>query len=247
MNVNDGGIYLDNAATTPLLPEVWAAMEPVLRDTFGNPSSLHTPGREARRMLERARTTVAKCFRADESEISFTSGGSEADELGVRGLFEASAGSAVVTTTIEHAAMLRTVARLEAQGCRVSRVGVGLDGLAGVEDVLAAVDERTAVVSVMAVNNETGAIQPVEEVAARLAGRGIPVFTDAVQALLCLPIDVRASHVASFAVSGHKIHGPKGAGALFVRRGTPFVGSGGAQEFGRRPGTENVAAIVGLA
>jgi cysteine desulfurase len=247
MNVSDGGIYLDNAATTPLLPEVWAAMEPVLRDTFGNPSSLHTPGREARRILERARTTVADCLRADESEISFTGGGSEADELGVRGLYEASGRSAIVTTAIEHAAMLRAVARLELQGCRVSRVGVGPDGLADVADVMAAVDADTALVSIMAVNNETGAIQPVEDVAARLAGRGIPVFADAVQALPCMPIDVRASHVASFALSGHKIHGPKGAGVLFVRRGTPFVGSGGTQEFGRRSGTENVAAIVGFA
>ena len=233
-------IYLDNAASTRLHPGAAEAMAPYLGDRYGNPSSIHREGRLARRAVERARRQVAALLGAGPREILFTSGGTESDNLAIRG---ASRGGGVVTTSIEHDAVLEPCRALGA-----TLVGPDRLGMVDPAAVAGAVTAGTSLVSVMMANNEVGTVQPVAEIARECRARGALFHTDAVQAAGKVPIDVRSLGVDLLSVSSHKIHGPKGAGALYVREGTgldPQV-LGGGQEGGMRSGTENVAAIVGF-
>ncbi len=242
-------IYLDNAATTPLRTEVAAAMAPYLRDLYGNPSSVHQTGQVARQAVEQARQTVADYLHASPAEVVFTAGGTEADFLALTGVLLGSRKRHVVTTRIEHHAVLHTCEMLEELGYGVAYVPAQADGVVDVASVLDAVRPDTGLVSVMWINNETGAVQPIPELAAALARIGVPLHVDAVQALGILPIDVQETPVSLLSFSGHKIYGCKGSGALYIRKGTPYrsILRGGAQERNRRAGTENVAGIVGFA
>lgn len=245
----DGGIYLDNAATTRLHPAVRDAMEPFLHDLFGNPSSLHEAGRAARRAVEQARADVARALGAQPDEIVFTSGGTEADALALMGISRGLSKRGIVTTAIEHHAVQSAALWLEETGRATRWAAPDANGVVPVDRILAQVDDGTGLASVIWVNNETGAVQPIPELADELLRRGVLLHTDAVQAFGELAVDVGKVPVAALSVSAHKVHGPKGAGVLFLRRGTPFspVMQGGGQERNRRGGTENVAAIVGCA
>jgi cysteine desulfurase len=240
-------IYLDNAATTRVRPEVRAAMEPFLDGDYGNASSLHAAGRRARRALEDARETIAAKLGGDPKEYVFTSGATESNTLAIAGAAEAlrSKGDHLVTTAIEHPSVLETFARLEKQGWRVTRVPVDGEGLVDPARVAAAVTPKTVLISVMTVNNEVGSLQPIAAI--RKAAPGVVLHTDAAQAVGKVPITIRDVDLLTF--SAHKIHGPKGVGGLWVRKGTPLAPQlvGGGQEFERRAGTENVAGAVGLA
>jgi cysteine desulfurase len=240
-------IYLDNAATTRVRPEVRAAMEPFLDRDYGNASSLHAAGRRARRALEDARERVAARLGGDPKEIVFTSGATESNALAIAGAAEAlrSRGDHLVTSAIEHPSVLETFARLERQGWRVTRVPVSGEGLVDADSVAAALTPKTVLVSVMTVNNEVGSLQPIAAI--RKAARSVLFHTDAAQAIGKVPVDLRDVDLLTF--SAHKIHGPKGVGGLWIRKGTPLAAQsvGGGQEFERRAGTENVAGIVGLA
>jgi cysteine desulfurase len=244
--------YLDHAATTPVLPEVRDAVARSLEEDIGNPSSVHHHGRTARRAVEDARDRVAAAVGASPAEIVFTGGGTEADNLAVKGaaLKLRGNGDHVVTTVFEHHAVLDSVEALERAGMRVTLVAPRPDGLVAAADVAAAVERATTVVSVMAVNNEIGTIQPLAEVVEAVAGANerTLVHTDAVQALGNIPVDVHAWGVDLASFAAHKIGGPKGVGALFVRAHTPLepVLHGGGQERGLRSGTLNVAGIVGF-
>ncbi|HZE98045.1 MAG TPA: cysteine desulfurase family protein [Planctomycetota bacterium] len=240
-------IYLDNAATTRLRPEVRAAMEPFFDRDYGNPSSIHSAGRRARRALEDAREAVAGCLGGDPKEIVFTSGATESNLLAVAGVAEAlrPRSDHVVVSEIEHPSVLEPVARLERQGWRVTRVPVDGEGLVDPMTVAKAVTPRTALVSVMSVNNEVGAVQPLDAI--RRAAPGIVLHCDAAQAVGKIPVDTRNVDLLTF--SAHKMHGPKGVGGLWIRKGTPLAPQalGGGQEFEKRAGTENVAGIAGFA
>jgi cysteine desulfurase len=243
-------VYLDYAATTPLRPEVREAMLAVLGDRWGNPSSVHRWGREARAVLEDARARFAAVIGASPAEIVFTRGGTEADNLAILGRAGADGSRAVAVSAIEHKAVLASARALAADGGTVRTVPVDAHGRVDL-DALAEIvrADRPAVVSVMWANNEAGAIQPVEQVAAICAEAGVAFHTDAVQALGKLPVRLDAVPVALAAFSAHKLGGPRGTGALFVRRGTqlhPLL-HGGGQERGMRSGTEDVAAAVGFA
>jgi cysteine desulfurase len=244
-------IYLDHAATTPVRAEVFEAMRPFYEGRFGNPSSAHRWGREARAALDEARERVAKCLGAQPDEICFTSGGTEADNLALIGAWRVRRAErpAVVTTPIEHKAVLETVHTIAHEGgdercCRVTG-----DGVVDVDSFRELIDDRVGVASVMWINNEIGTIQPIEELCAAAREAGAVFHTDAVQAFGKVEIDVKAVPVDILAISGHKIGAPKGIGALFIRRGVKLepLFHGGSQDRGRRPGTENVAASVGLA
>lgn len=238
-------IYADYNATTPLDPEVRAAMNEALGATFGNPSSIHSAGQAARRLVDRARAQVAGLIGAAPDEIIFTSGGTEADNLAV---FGAAAGErkGIVTSAVEHKAVLDPCAFLQTQGHAVTVLPVDRNGVVDLAALEAALKTDVALVSLMLANNDTGTLQPVAE-AAR-AAKTILVHTDAVQAAGKLPIDVKTLGVSLLSFSSHKIHGPKGAGALFVRYGARLapLAHGGRQERTLRPGTENVPAIVGF-
>jgi cysteine desulfurase len=244
-------VYLDHAATTPVDPEVAELMAKVLQDVPGNPSSIYAEGRLARALVDRAREEVAQAIGADPAEIVFTSGGTEADNLALRGVLKAREGEAdgIVTTAIEHHAVLDTAHDLEAHGqARVTVIGVDRDGRVAPADVRAALDLRTAIVSVMHANNEIGTLQPIQLIGALCKERGVTFHSDAVQSVGALEIDVRTLAVDLLSVNAHKFYGPKGVGALYVRTGTRIatVQTGGGQEKGRRTGTENVAGVVGL-
>ena len=245
-------VYLDYNATTPLHPEVLAAMMPYLTERFGNPSSLHAWGQEARQALEAARTRIARALGVrDKDTIAFTSGGTEADNLALLGVAGAQQGRGrhVIVSAVEHHAVLNAAAQLARQGFEVTRLPVDGQGLLDPDALRRAIRPDTILVSLMHGNNETGVLFPIGSAGRICRERGVAFHTDAVQTFGKLPLDVEALGVDLLAVSGHKIHGPRGAGALFIRRGTkmqPLI-HGGAQERSRRAGTENVAAVVGLA
>jgi cysteine desulfurase len=242
-------IYLDHNATTPVLPEVRDAMGPYLAGRFGNPSSGHPFGRAAREAVERARQQVAGLLSCEPEEIVFTSGGTEANNLAIRGVAEARPERRhVLTSAVEHPAVSAPCAWLEGHGWRVTRTGVDAEGRVRPSDVGAALDDETALVTVMHANNETGVVQPIAAIAAAARSRGAISHTDAAQSVGKIPVEVPRLGVDLLSVAGHKLYAPKGVGALYVRRGTPirpFV-LGAGHERGLRPGTENVASIVGL-
>lgn len=243
--------YLDHAATTPVAAEVADAMAQALRRTWGNPSSIYAEGRASRALVDRAREDVAAAIGADPAEIVFTSGGTEADNLALRGVLAAREGEAdgLVVSAVEHHAVLDTAEDLERRGrARVTRVAVDADGLVDPAGVEGAIDRRTALVSIMHANNEIGTIEPIEEIGRVCRERGVAFHTDAVQTVGVLPFDVRELPVDLVSIDAHKLYGPKGVGALYARSGTRLatVQTGGGQEKGRRTGTENVAGIVAL-
>jgi cysteine desulfurase len=247
-------VYLDHAATTPVAPEVRAAMLPFLGEVFGNPSSAHATGRAARAAVDEARERVAAALGCAPGEVVFTSGGSEADNLAIRGALDRHAGRGrhLVVTAIEHDAVLKTAEELADLGrCELSVVPCDGHGVVDPEAVGAAVRDDTVLVSMMLANNEVGTVQDVAAAAeaARRRNPSVLVHTDAVQALGRLPVDVRALGVDMASITAHKVYGPKGAGALYLRRGVAIAAqvTGGGQERARRSGTENVAAIAGLA
>lgn len=242
-------IYLDHNATTPILPEVVDAMLPYLREHHGNPSSGHVYGVRAREGVALARAQVAELLGCDPREIVFTSGGTESNNLAIRGATEARRDRRdVVTTVIEHPATAGPCAWLQAHGASVSWLGVGPDGRVLVEQALRAIDGHTALVSVMHSNNETGVVQPIAELAAIARACGAVMHSDAAQSVGKVPVRVNDLGVDLLSVAGHKLYAPKGVGALYVRHGTRLVpfALGAGHEGGVRPGTENVASIVGL-
>lgn len=245
-------VYADNAATTAVSPEVLEAMLPFYREAYGNPSSLYRLGQEAKTALEGARAAVAKCLGAAPGEIYFTGCGSESDNWAIKGIARAQKKKGkdhIITTAFEHHAVLHTCQALEREGFEVTYLDVHRDGVVRPEEVEAAITDRTALVTVMYANNEIGTIQPIAEIGAICRRHGVPFHTDAVQAVGNVPIDVKEQSIDLLSLSGHKLHGPKGVGALYIRTGVSVQNflDGGAQERGRRAGTENVAGIVGLA
>lgn len=245
-----GPIYLDHNSTTPMADEVLQAMVGALREDWGNPSSNHPYGRNARGQIDQAREQVAMLLGAANDEILFTSGGTESDNAAVLGVAGAlrERGKHLVISVIEHAAVEKPCAYLEQRGWKVTRVPVDGDGRVAVEDVRNALQDDTTFVSIMHSNNETGVLQPVAEIGAITRERGIPFHTDAAQSIGKLAIDVNALNVDLLTLAGHKFYGPKGIGALYLRKGTPFEPflHGAGHESGLRSGTENTAAIVGL-
>ena len=257
MMLSEKLIYMDHAATTPVRPEVLDAMLPYFSQSFGNPSSIYSLAQDGRKAMDDARDTVAGVLGARMSTIVFTSGGTESDNAAVKGAAFAlrDAGNHIVTSSIEHHAVLHSCDQLERMGFEVTYLPVDEYGTVNPDDVGRAITDRTTLVSVMLANNEIGTIQPVAEIAsvvkgeARRRGRTIVVHTDAVQAAGLLDLNVADLGVDLLSLSAHKFHGPKGAGVLYVKRGTPFEPQqmGGGQERQRRSGTENVPLIVGLA
>ncbi len=243
-------VYLDNAATTALSPKVLEKMMPYLTDIYGNASSPHSFGQTARIGVEHAREQVARAINADPSEIVFTGCGTESDNTVLFGVAEryAKKGDHIITTNVEHHAILHSCAALEKKGIKVTYLPVDKDGLVTPEQVRDAITDKTILVSVMFANNEVGTIMPIPEIAAVCHEKGVLFHTDAVQAAGHIPIDVKAMGIDMLSISGHKFHGPKGVGVLYERMGIrlPSYIIGGEQEKGRRAGTENVAGIVGL-
>lgn len=239
-------IYFDNNSTTPVLPEVLEAMLPSFAESFGNPSSIHTCGRRALERVKEARRQVASMLGCQASEVVFTAGGTEGDNLALKGMLNA--GDHLIVSAIEHSAVLMACVWLEKQGCEVTRVGVNGDGRVDPGAIRAALRPNTRMISVMMANNETGVLQPVEEIGRIAAEADVWFHTDAVQAAGKVPISVERLGCDLLTISAHKFHGPQGIGALFVRAGTPLRAMlhGGHQEKRRRPGTENVPGIVGM-
>lgn len=245
-------VYADNAATTPVSREVREAMAPCFETVWGNPSSLHEKGREAKAMLDDARLRIAEVFGCTPKEIFFTSCGSESDNWAIKGAahkMRAKGRDEIVTTAIEHHAVLHTCESLAKEGFKVTYVGVDKDGVVKLDELRAAVTEKTAVVAVMFANNEIGTIEPIAEICEIAHAKGALMFTDAVQAVGNVEIDLSKLPVDMLSLSGHKIHAPKGIGMLYIRRGLTIENliDGGGQERGKRGGTENLPYIVGLA
>ena len=245
-------IYADNAATTKMSKAAIDAMLPYLDNLYANPSSLHTPGQLANQALQEARERIAKRLGATAREITFTSGGSEADNQAIVSAAEAGARKGkkhIISTAFEHHAVLHTLRKLKKQGYEITLLDVHEDGLVRPEEVEAAIREDTALVTVMFANNEIGTIQPIAEIGAICRVHKVPFHTDAVQAVGHLDIDVNRDNIDMLSLSAHKFHGPKGVGVLYVRRGLPLstLIEGGAQERGKRAGTENIASIMAMA
>jgi cysteine desulfurase len=243
-------IYLDNNATTPPDPEVVRALAAQLGENFGNPSSVHSAGRQARQALEKARAAVSALIGADPSEIVFTSGGTESNALALSGVLSAHSdrGDHIITTKTEHSSILQVCRHLESSGIRVTYLPVDSDGLVDPENIRQAIDRRTVLVSIAWANSETGVIQPIQEIAEIARQNRILLHTDAVQAVGKIPVDVQAAGVDLLSLSAHKFHGLKGVGALYIRKAISVVPllHGGGQEGGLRSGTENVPGIVGM-
>lgn len=244
-------IYADNAATTRLSPAVLDAMMPYLTECYGNPSSLYSIGGEAKKALEDSREKIAECFNCKANELYFTSGGSESDNWAIKSVAQAMLKKGkkhIITSAFEHHAVLHTLYALEKQGFEVTYLDVHSNGLVVPQELEAAIRDDTGLVTVMYANNEIGTVQPISEIGAICKKHGILFHTDAVQAVGNIRIDVQAENIDLMSLTAHKFHGPKGCGALYVRRGiriAPLI-DGGAQERGKRAGTENVAGVVGL-
>ena len=243
-------IYLDNAATTAVDPVVLETMLPYFTEIFGNPSSIHSTGRDAHRAVDAARKQVAAAINAQPNEIYFTAGGSESDNWAIKGIAFAKRekGNHIITSSIEHHAVLHTCEWLEKQGFEVTYLPVDEYGQVRLEDVEAAITDKTILITIMAANNEIGTIQPIAEIGKLAKEKGITFHTDAVQAVCAIPLDVQAMNIDLLSMSGHKFHGPKGIGVLYIRKGVRIDNfmHGGAQERSKRAGTENLAAIVGM-
>ncbi|MDD1771612.1 MAG: cysteine desulfurase [Methanomassiliicoccales archaeon] len=246
----DRTAYLDNSATTPMDPRVLREMEPFFGSVYGNPSSIHSAGRRAAEAVEAARKKVAKAMNARPSEVIFTSGGTESDNIAIQGVASAnrSHGDHIITSCIEHHAVLHICHHLEETGFKITYLPVDKEGLVSPDAVRKAMTPDTILVSIMAANSEIGTVQPIREIGAIAHSGGALFHTDAVQAMLKMPIDVDRDNIDLLSLSAHKMHGPKGVGALFVKKSTKIspITYGGGQEFGLRPSTENVAGIVGM-
>jgi len=245
-------VYADNAATTKISDKALQAMMPCFEKYYGNPSSLHTVGQEAKEVLEDARARVAKCLGCEPREIYFTSGGSEADNQAIRSAahFGARKGKKhIISTAFEHHAVLHTLEALKKEGFEITLLDVSQGHNITAQQVKDAIREDTCLVTTMYANNEIGSVLPIAEIGAVCKEAGVPFHTDAVQAVGHIAIDVKAQNIDMLSLSGHKFHGPRGVGALYCRRGLPLVNiiEGGAQERGKRAGTENMPAIVGMA
>ncbi len=245
-------VYLDNAATTRISDEVLEVLQDVQRNHYGNPSSIYKLGREAKALIEEARVVCANQLNADTNEIFFTGSGTESDNFAIKGIIEAHSakGNHVITSKIEHHAVLHTLEYLEKKGdITVTYLDVNKDGLVEIEDVKNAITDKTVLITIMFANNEIGTIMPIKEIGALAREKGIVFHTDAVQAAGHVPIDVKELNIDLLSMSGHKIHGPKGVGLIYIRKGVkirPLL-LGGGQERKRRPSTENVAGIVAFA
>jgi len=241
-------VYLDHAATTPVDKRVVDAMLPYFSEKYGNPSSIYSFSREAREAIEDARREVARLIGANPSEIIFTSGGTEADNLAIKGVAAANEGKHIITSAIEHHAVLATCEALEKQGYEITYVPVDKDGIVSVEEIKNAIRKDTILITIMHANNEIGTIQPIAEIGKIAKEKGIAFHTDGVQSVGKVPVNVNELNVDLLSISSHKIYGPKGVGALYVRNGTniaPLL-HGGGHERGIRSGTENVPGIVGF-
>jgi len=247
--MSTGVIYLDNNATTRIAGEVLAEMQPILSELYGNPSSMHTFGGQLGKRITRAREQTAASLGADPTEVLFTSCGSESDNAAIRGILEVNPDKRhIVTTRVEHPAVLNYCQHLRKRGWEVTFLGVDGQGRLDLAELRDSLRPDTAIVSIMYANNETGVIFPIEEIGQIVKAREIPFHVDAVQAIGKIPLNLRTSTIDLLSLSGHKLHAPKGIGVLYIRKGvrwTPFI-IGGHQERNRRGGTENVAAIVGL-
>ena len=243
-------IYMDHAATTPTAPEVLGAMLPYFSDNYGNASSLHSFGRDAREAVDDARFKVARFINAEQSEIYFTSGGTESDNLALKGISwrNKSKGRHIITSAIEHPAILETCRALTKQGFDVTYLPVTKDGIIEIEALRSAIRKDTILISIMHANNEIGTIQPLEEIGEIAAARGIYFHSDGVQTTGKIPVNVKSLGVNAFSISGHKLYGPKGIGALYLLKDVKIesIIQGGGHEDGLRSGTENVPGIVGL-
>ncbi len=241
-------IYLDNNATTKVDKNVAKAMQDAMLKTYGNPGSLHYMGDEAKELIEQARATIAKELNARPEEIIFTSGGTESNNLAIKGIVTSTNKKHIITSKIEHPCVLETCKALERQGYTVTYLPVDKEGFVSPKQVEEAITSDTALVTIMAANNEIGTIQPIEEIAKICSAKKVPFHTDAVQAFKKIPIDVTKLPVSALSLSAHKIHGPKGVGALFLRKGLQIKPQihGGGQERNKRSGTENVPGIAGF-
>lgn len=245
-------VYADNAATTKISDSALKAMMPLFKEDYGNPSSLHSIGQKAKEYLEKARADIAECINAEPSTIYFTSGGSEADNQALRSaayMGKKKGKTHIISSKFEHHAILHTLNALEKEGFTVTLLDVYSNGIVKPEDVKNAITDETCLVTIMTANNEIGTIQPIKEIGAICREKGVLFHTDAVQAAGHIPLDVKDMNVDMLSISGHKFHGPKGVGALYVRKGIILTNIifGGAQERKKRAGTENVPAIVGMA
>jgi len=242
-------IYFDNNATTRIANEVFEAMKPFLTDLYGNPSSMHTFGGQVEKYIRRSREQIARLLGCDSSEIIFTSGGTESDNAAIKGVLAALPEKRkIITTRVEHPAVLATCREMQAAGYKLIELGVDREGQISLDELGVEVDDDTAIVTIMYANNETGVIFPIEKIAEIVKAKGAVFHTDAVQAVGKIPLNLDKSNIDLLSLSGHKLHAPKGIGALYIKKGTrisPFI-VGGHQEKNRRAGTENVAGIVAL-